>query len=586
MKQERVSAMEKQKKERKSKKQKSGKSVYSIKTTICIIVDAAVIVTGLLMLFLYTPNMKGEIETLSEHYMEDLSQAFGSTLDNEIKRAEGKTTSVLNTDSLSLKLDGVGMEDVESSYIYVVSKSGAVLYHPDGNRIGKAVDNDVVRQACSDLEAGNKVENGIIIYEYNDSVQYASIYASTYGEFILVVTADQSELFQPVTHMNRIGVGCIILTAVVLMFGGYMLASIIVKPIQTMTDETIRISDMDFTESEILQKLNKRKDEIGSMSRGISLLRSKLVDVVVRIKKQSDILTGASNNLNSSAIATSQTMKQVENAVNEISQGASAQATETQVATDNVVTVGKMVQETNQVVGELTEYAAKMKESGRNANAILKELETVNKQTEKYIGVIAKQTDTTNDSVQKISQAATMITEIAEETTLLSLNASIEAARAGEQGKGFAVVASQIQKLAEQSNQSAQQIGDIIEILMQDSEKAVEIMADVRSSMKVQSEHVARTEQAFLEIQEEVDSSIEGMQRISEKTKQMDDARSKVIDVVQDLTAIAEENAASTEETSDAVAQVSSIISSISEKSDELKRIADEMDSGMSVFRI
>ncbi|MCH5281024.1 MAG: methyl-accepting chemotaxis protein [Lachnospiraceae bacterium] len=578
--------MEKQKKERKSQKQKSAKAVHSIKTTICLIVDGAVILTGLLMLFMYTPNVKNEIGTLSKHYIEDLSEAFGSSLDTEIKRADGKTTSVLNTDSLSLMLDGVGMAGIESSYIYVVSKSGAVLYHPDGSRIGKSIDNDIVRQVCYDLEKGNKIENGLITYDYNGSVQYASVYASTYGEFVLVVTADQSELFQPVSRMNRMGVIAIVVIAILLMFAGYMMASIIVKPIQKMTDETIRISHMDFTESEILQNLNKRKDEIGSMSKGISLLRRELVDVVMRIKKQSDILSNASNDLNSSTAETSQTMTQVENAVNEIAQGASAQAAETQVATENVVTVGKMVQETNQVVGELTQYAAKMKESGQNANTILKELETVNKQTEKYIGVIAKQTDTTNASVQKISQAATMITEIAEETNLLSLNASIEAARAGEQGKGFAVVASQIQKLAEQSNQSAQQIGDIIEVLIQDSEKAVEIMSDLKESMKVQSEHVARTEQAFVEIQNEVDSSIEGMQRISEKTKQMDDARSKVIDVVQELTAIAEQNAASTEETSAAVVQVSAIIGGISEKSDELKRIADEMDSGMSVFRI
>lgn len=400
--------MKGQKKEKRTKKQRSSRSIYSIKTTICIIVDAAVILTGLLMLFLYAPNMKSEIEILSEHYMDDLSQAFGSVLDNEIKRAEGRTGSVLNTDSLSMKLDGVGMEDVESSYIYVVSKSGAVLYHPDGSRIGKSIDNDVIRQICYDLETGNTVENGIITYDYNGSLQYASIYASTYGEFILVVTADQGELFQPVTHMNRIGIGCIILIAVLLMFVGYMMASIIVKPIQTMTEETVRISDMDFTESEILRKLNRRKDEIGSMSRGISLLRSELVDVVVRIKKQSDILIGASNNLNSSTVETSKTMIQVENAVNEISQGANAQATETQVATENVVTVGKMVQETNQVVGELTDYASKMKQSGQNANAILKELETVNRQTEKYIGVIAKQTDNTNDSVQKIMGFASL----------------------------------------------------------------------------------------------------------------------------------------------------------------------------------
>lgn len=561
-------------------------SIHSVKIKICILVDIAVILTGLIMLFLYSPNVKQEIGTMCENYLGDLADAYGSTLDNEIKRADGNAASVLKSDNLSLKLDGEGLEGIESSYVYVVAKDGTMIYHPNGSKIGKSVENAIVKQACQDLQAGKEVENGVISYLYDGETKYASIYISTYSEFILVVTADQDEIFAPISRVNMLGSAGIVVSCLVFMILGFILATLIVKPIQRMTDLTIKISEMDFREDEMQAKLNRRKDEIGSMSRAISLLREKLVEVVCGIKGQSEMLMDAADNLSSSASETSTTMDQVENAVNEIAQGATSQAEETQSATENVVAMGNMVEETNQAVERLVDYASKMKASSNNAKEILNDLDRVNKKTEEYINVIAKQTDTTNESAQKISEAANMITEIAEETNLLSLNASIEAARAGEQGRGFAVVASQIQKLAEQSNESAQQIGDIINVLLQDSEKAVEIMADVKGSMKTQSEHVEKTDQVFGEIQEEVDGSIDAMNYISKKTSQLDEARSRVIDVVQSLTAIAEENAASTEETSAAVTEVSAIVTGISEKSEELRKIAEDMEVSMNIFQI
>ena len=90
-----------------------------------------------------------------------------------------------------------------------------------------------------------------------------------------------------------------------------------------------------------------------------------------------------------------------------------------------------------------------MHKASENAMSILAELEKINQKTMEAIHIIGEQTQKTNESAAKIKVATDMISEIAEETTLLSLNASIEAARAGEQGRGFAVVANQIQKLAE-----------------------------------------------------------------------------------------------------------------------------------------
>lgn len=565
---------------------KNQNSIHSVKIKICLLVDFAVILMGILMMVNYSPNSKREIETMAENYIGDLAVAYGSTLDNQIKSSDGKTTSALSTDNLSLKLENGGMKGVESSYVYVVSAGGSMLYHPNGSKIGKSVENEVVKQICADLSAGKKVESQVVSYEYDGKIKYASVYISDYEEFVLVVTADQEEIFQPVSKINRIGIIGLIVTTIIFSAFGYFRATMIVKPIQHMTGLAMKLSNMDFTEDETQKKLNKSKDEIGDMSRAITIMRNELVDVVENIKQESVVLMNAASDLSGSAAETTSTMEQVETAVNEIAQGATSQAEETQAATENVVTIGSMIEDTNDVVNELVEHAAKMKEAGRRAKEILDELDKVNQKTEQYIDVIAKQTNTTNESARKISEAASMITEIAEETNLLSLNASIEAARAGEQGRGFAVVASQIQKLAEQSNESAKQIGDIIGVLLSDSEKAVEIMSDVKSSMKEQSEHVERTDKAFGEIQDEVDGSIEGMNLISGKTRQMDVARSRVIDVVQSLTAIAEENAASTEETSASVTEVSAIVTGISEKSEELKRVAAALEKSMSIFKM
>lgn len=544
------------------------------------------VATGVLLIMIYSPNVKRELTTLSQNYINDLALAYGSTLDNEIKKADGDSTYALKTDALSLKLDGVGIKGIESSYVYVTDETGKMLYHKDGSKIGKSVENKVVKQVIADLQAGKEVQNGVVSYQYQGKTKYASIYVSTYKEFVLVVSADEGDVLKPIEEINLLGGVGILVSVLVCGAVGLMFASLIVKPITRMTDVTQRLAEMDFTDDGQGEKMRRRKDEIGSMSRALNNLRMELVRVVAGIREQSTLLLHTSENLNASAAETSATMEQLECAVGEIAQGATAQASDTQHATEKVILMGEMVEETDHKVMELVAYAQQMKKSGADATEILNCLTQVNEQAEQYIQVIAQQTATTNESAQKIHEAASMITEIADETNLLSLNASIEAARAGEQGRGFAVVAAQIQKLAEQSNESAHQIGEIITTLMEDSQKAVSIMEDVKEIMLKQSEHVERTKEAFLEIQSGVERSIGGMNEISAKTQQMDDARAGVVDIVQNLSAIAQENAASTEETSASVTEVSAISGELSEESKRLEEISRNMEEGMAVFKI
>ena len=227
-----------------------------------------------------------------------------------------------------------------------------------------------------------------------------------------------------------------------------------------------------------------------------------------------------------------------------------------------------------------------MKTEKRKAFETLHELQDINAYAKESIDAIYEQTNNTNDSVHKIREATSLITSIAEETNLLSLNASIEAARAGVQGRGFAVVASQIQKLAEQTNESARHIEEIISSLLADSERAVQTMDVVKENMEKQTENVIRTDEKFEEVLKGIAESLRAINRITVKTEEMDKARVSVVDTVQNLSAIAEENAASTQESSASITEISVSISNIAEKAGELKDIANQMEERMQVFKL
>lgn len=542
-----------------------------------------IMLTGGLMILIYSPNIKKEITSLNHHYMDDISLAYGEMIDEEIELSSAE--EVLTYEFLAEQLDGVGMEGVESSYVYVVSPEGIMLYHPSSEKVGNSVENAVVTQIVADIAAGKAIDNGTIEYEYKGANKYAGVYVPEDQEYIFVITADEDEMFEAITNLNKKGAIAIVFSVLVFGLIGGIVAWVLIRPIEHLTKVVDKISGMDFSEDPIQAKLNSKKDETGRISRALDSLRLALVNVVGTIKEKSDNVMYAADALNTDAAETSTTMEQVEKAVNDIAQGAASQAEDTQSATENVIIMGNMIEETNDDIAKLREYADEMKESTAFAKDILKELGDVNRRAGEYIDVIAEQTNTTNESALKISEATKLITSIAEETNLLSLNASIEAARAGEQGKGFAVVAAEIQKLAEQSNISAQQIEIIIQELLKDSERAVETMYDVKEIIRLQSDHVEQTDNAFTQIISGVEQSAKAIDRISDKSAQLDEARVGVVDIVQSLTAIAEENAAGTQETSASATEVSAIVEDISDKSNGLRQIAADLESSMSIFK-
>lgn len=559
--------------------------LQSIKGRISLLLIACIVIVVAVLLFFILPNVKSNMKDLTQNYLYDITVSAGERIDLMISETDSE--SVLRTDSLNLLIGNVGIKGIKSSYAYVVGPDGIMLYHPTESKIGQPVENKVVSGVVKDIQSGRKnITPQVVEYDFKGVIKYAAYYVNGNNDFILVISADEDEVMLPITNIMQVSVGIAVLTVLICSVIGYLLAGSMVNPVIKITDVINKLADMDLTENDIQIQLNKRKDETGEMSRAINILHDKLADVISVLKDHSENLFTLSDSSSVNVSETVTTIEQLEKAVSEIADGASVQADETQKATENVILIGEMVKDTTNEVENLLVNATGMKTSGDEASATLIQLEQINKQAKEAIDTISEQTNTTNESAMKIREATILITSIAEETNLLSLNASIEAARAGEQGRGFAVVASQIQKLAEQSNESARQIEIITNSLIADSEKAVTIMGEVKEIMTRQNEHVAKTDAIFSQVKNGIDSSINGVTRIAEKTKQMDEARINVVDVVQNLTAIAEENAASTEETSASVTEVSSIMANISDNAEKMKNISNELEQNINIFKL
>ncbi len=346
-----------------------------------------------------------------------------------------------------------------------------------------------------------------------------------------------------------------------------------------------KVSEGDLTE-EVPDALIRRKDELGVMGKSIEDLRESLIVIITELKNQSTSLYSSSDKLNVTSSEASESIGHVNQAINEISDGASSQADETQSATENVILMGNMVEDTSAQLKDLIQISEQMRQAGDRAVDTLDKLDKINRRASSAIDLIYDQTNTTNESVARIQEATALITDIAEETNLLSLNASIEAARAGEQGRGFAVVANQIQKLAEQSNESASRIASIITELLADSENSVKTMDEVRQIMEEQSEDVRKTQEAFEDVRSGIDQTTSGMGDISAKTTSLDEARVSVVDVVQNLTAIAEENAASTQQTTASANEFAALVGNIKDETVTLKQIAEVIDKSVGQFQL
>lgn len=556
---------------------------HSIRSRILIMIVVTVLICALTVLFTIRPLITKNFSAMQSSYMKDVAMAYGRMLGEYV--TEGGL-DVVSTPEVQDLLKEISINGKESSYAYVVDLDGTMLYHPIAEKIGVSVENAVVKQMLADIRDGKPQETSVYEYDFRGAIKYAGIYPDVEHGFLLIISADKAEITSDIQSILLKTLFSTLIAFVICVVIALFCSVIITKPIKEMAEIADRFSTLDLRDDDRRERIGQRRDEVGLLGRSIGGVREQFHAIVTEIKTQSNNIHTTAASLDEHTKETLNNIEQVERAVYEIAEGASSQAEDTQKATENVIRMGNMVEDTNQEVENLYLYANAMKQSGDDASKTLSDLEEINHKAKESIDLIYQQTNITNESALKIREATELITFIAEQTNLLSLNASIEAARAGEQGRGFAVVASQIQKLAEQSNESARQIGEIITLLISDSGKAVDTMNEVMEIMEVQNKNIHQMGRQFEQLFVAIDKSNRGVGNIADRTKSLDEARVNVVDIVQNLTAIAEENAAGTQETSASVTEVNDIVSQISENVNQLRRIAEELEHRMEIFRL
>lgn len=335
----------------------------------------------------------------------------------------------------------------------------------------------------------------------------------------------------------------------------------------------------------INEKNLNRKDEVGKLSASTKSLQESLHNMIGSISENTSRLDSSSKDMSNVAGQASDAMSSISENLKSVLSSAKNQAEVTGSVTENVNNINHMLGNTGDEVDGLSDAATDMLKSGSEVANSLKDLYTSNEGVLDAIDKIREQTSETDISVEKIKEAVNLIASIAEETNLLSLNASIEAARAGESGKGFAVVAVEICKLADQSNAASADIEKMIMNLGENSEKTISTMETVQDAINRQSEDMNNTRKIFEKVKGCIKSVAEGVTNIREATERLEGETSCIADDINNLNLQAETNMQNIEETLKAGEDVLKIVKDVSKMSMTVSTAANDMSDSVERFK-
>ena len=369
----------------------------SIRLKVVGVLLASINITIILCICVIIPNVRENLIHTTQSYMYDLTNSYGKVLSQNV----GISVMYLRTDRLENLVGDTGLQNVSTSHFFVTDEKGMILYHPDNTLIGSTVEDSPILELTGQIADGQIPDPDVVRYEKNGENIYSSYYIVADGKAILVLSAEEKDIFKPITDITRQAIIFCIILSVVLGFSSFLMIDRLTKPIITISKIVGKFAKMDLTPDPRLNKISRRKDETGTIGVALLSLREALAGIISDIQQQSTLLYHTAESLSSNAAATSGTVQNVERAVSDIAANATSQAEETQKATDDILLIGNMVENTSSEVSSLRTIAQSIKSSSDHANSTLQELDSINQRAIDSINTIYEQTHTTNESALK-----------------------------------------------------------------------------------------------------------------------------------------------------------------------------------------
>ncbi len=531
--------------------------------------------------------LKGEVN-IGDPVVSPTTGALVAVVASPVKDVDGRVSGVffgaIVLDQISKKVSEVKVG--KTGYAYILKGDGLTVANPNKELVMKdnPLTNDKLpaslRQTAEKMVKG---EAGVATYEYNGAqkmVGYAPVKSAGWS---LAVTQPVDEAMEGLAALTWTS---LITVAVVLIIAAFFIAWFarrIAAPIRTLETAADRIAGGDLSQTSVGVDSS---DEIGRLAKSFEKMTHNIRSLVKQISDEAQHLAASAEELTASAGQSSQAANQIATSITAVAAGADAQLAAANEATLVVEQMSAGIEQVaagaNQVAGQTAQAVDKAKSGGQAVDKAVGQMGQIEATVNSSAEVVAK----LGERSKEIGQIVDTIAGIAGQTNLLALNAAIEAARAGEQGRGFAVVAEEVRRLAEQSQEAAGKIADLIGEIQSDTDKAVNAMNDGTREVKTGAEVVNAAGAAFREIAELVTLVSGQMRESSLAIQQLATGSKQIVGTVTKIDSLGKASAEEAQSVSAAAEEQLASMQEIATSSEALAKLAQDLQTAVTQFRL